>query len=248
MPRYSPDGRGLASTRTWTSACPHAKLRGVLGIIATALADARTSDDVLHTTVSLASRVVASRGQAAYLLDGDLQPTRTMASDLPDRFLSEYERFGRADDPLMDHLLRRRTAVTERDSGPEPTVCARWGMGRILIVPLFGEHGVAGSLNLVRPEGAPGFTAQEQLAALALAGQASVSLARCEREPVTAGLTAREQELLRLLGEGLRNREIASLRGVSEHAVHQALKRLYRKLGVRSRAAAVATAASWNGR
>ena len=83
-----------------------------------------------------------------------------MASDLPDRFLSEYERFGRADDPLMDHLVRRRTAVTERDSGPEPTVCARWGMGRILIVPLFGEHGVAGSLNFVRPEGAPGFTAQ----------------------------------------------------------------------------------------
>jgi DNA-binding CsgD family transcriptional regulator len=220
----------------------------VLGIIATALADARTSDDVLHTTVSLASRVVASRGRAAYLLDGDLQPTRTMASDLPERFLSEYERFGRADDPLMGHLVRRRTAVTERDSGPEPTVCARWGMGRILIVPLFGEQGVAGSLNLVRPDGAPGFTAQDQLAALALAGQASVSLARCEREPVTADLTAREQELLRLLGEGLRNREIASLRGVSEHAVHQALKRLYRKLGVRSRAAAVATAAKWNGR
>jgi DNA-binding CsgD family transcriptional regulator len=214
----------------------------VLGIIATALADARTVDDVLDTTVSLASRAVASRGQAAYLLDGDLWPTRTRARDLPDRFLSEYERFGRADDPLMDHLVRRRTAVTERDSGPEPTVCARWGMGRILIVPIFGAHGVAGSLNLVRPEGAPGFTAQDQMTALALSAQASVALARCERAPVTAGLTAREQELLRLLGEGLRNREIASLRGVSEHAVHQALKRLYRKLGVRSRAAAVAVA------
>jgi DNA-binding CsgD family transcriptional regulator len=115
-------------------------------------------------------------------------------------------------------------------------------MGRILIVPLFAAHGVAGSLNLVRPEGAPAFTAQDQLTALALAGQTSVALARCEQAPVAAGLTAREDELLRLLGEGLRNREIASLRGVSEHAVHQALKRLYRKLGVRSRAAAVAAA------
>lgn len=215
---------------------------GVLGIIATRLADARTVDDVLETTVSLASRAVASRGQAAYLLDGDLKPTRTTAHDLPERFLSEYERFGRADDPLMHHLLRRRTAVTERDAGPEPTVCARWGMGRILIVPLFAAHGVAGSLNLVRPDGAPGFTSQDQLTALALAGQASVALARCERVPITTGLTGREEELLRLLGDGLRNREIASLRGVSEHAVHQALKRLYRKLGVRSRAAAVAAA------
>jgi len=216
----------------------------MLGIIATRLADARTLDDALETTVSLASRAVASRGQAAYLLDGDLQPTRTVARDLPERFLGEYERFGRADDPLMDQLVRRRTAVTERDSGAEPTVCSRWGMGRILIVPFFGAHGVTGSLNLVRPEGSPAFTAQDQLNALALAAQTSVALARCERTPVVAGLTAREQELLRLLGEGLRNREIASLRGVSEHAVHQALKRLYRKLGVRSRAAAVAAAAS----
>ncbi len=219
----------------------------MLGIIATRLADAPTVDDVLDTTVGLASRAVSSRGQAVYLLDGDLQPTRTVARDLPERFLGEYERFGRADDPLMDHLVRRRTVVTERDSGTEPTVCAKWGMGRILIVPLFAAHGVAGSLNLVRPEGAPAFTAQDQLTALALSAQASVALARCEGTPVTpeaAGLTPRERELLRLLGQGLRNREIAQRRGVSEHAVHQALKRLYRKLGVHSRAAAVAGAQS----
>jgi len=217
----------------------------VLGIIATRLAEAPTVDDVLETTAGLASRAVASRGQAVYLLDGALQPTRTVARDLSDRFLGEYERFGRADDPLMDLLVRRRTAVTERDAGTEPTVCARWGMGRILIVPLFGAHGVAGSVNLVRPEGAPAFSGQDQLTALALSAQASVALARCESTPVTAeaaGLTPRERELLRLLGQGLRNREIAQRRGVSEHAVHQALKRLYRKLGVRSRAAAVACA------
>jgi DNA-binding CsgD family transcriptional regulator len=143
----------------------------------------------------------------------------------------------------MDLLVRRRTAVTERDAGTEPTVCARWGMGRILIVPLFGAHGVAGSVNLVRPEGAPAFSGQDQLTALALSAQTSVALARCEGTPVTAeaaGLTPSERELLGLLGQGLRNREIAQRRGVSEHAVHQALKRLYRKLGVRSRAAAVA--------
>jgi DNA-binding CsgD family transcriptional regulator len=242
MAGSSPRAPVAASTRTWTSARPRAKLGDVLGIIATRLADARDVDDVLETTVSLASRAVASRGQAAYLLDGELHPTRTHARDLPDRFLREYERFGRDDDPLMGHLVRRRTAVTERDAGPEPTVCARWGMGRILIVPLFAAQGVAGSLNLVRPEGAPAFSADDQLTALALAAQASVALARCERRPVLDGLTAREQELLGHLAEGLRNREIASLRGVSEHAVHQALKRLYRKLGVRSRAAAVAAA------
>jgi hypothetical protein len=49
--------RGPAGTRAWTSAFPRAKLRGVLGIIATTPADARTSDDELQTTGSPASRV-----------------------------------------------------------------------------------------------------------------------------------------------------------------------------------------------
>jgi DNA-binding CsgD family transcriptional regulator len=219
----------------------------VLGIIAARLAEAATVDDVLDTTVALAPRAVASGGQAVYLLDPDLQPTRTTTRELPGRFLDEYERFGRADDLLMTELVRRRTAVTERDAGPEPTVCARWGMGRILIVPLFGAAGLVGSLNLVRPDGAPAFTAQEQMTALALAAQTSVALARAEDAgplPDDVRLTPRERELLRLLAQGLRNREIAGRRGVSEHAVHQALKRLYAKLGVHSRAAAVARTAA----
>ena len=132
---------------------PRAKLRDVLGIIATRLAEAPTVDDVLETTAGLASRAVASRGQAVYLLDGALQPTRTVARDLSDRFLGEYERFGRADDPHGP----ARPAPDRRDRAGRrhgARVRAR-GMGRILIVPLFGAHGVAGSVNLVRPEGAP---------------------------------------------------------------------------------------------
>jgi DNA-binding CsgD family transcriptional regulator len=216
-----------------------------LGITAARLAEARTADAVLSATLELAPQAIPSRGQALYLLDHELQPTRHLARGLPGRFLSEYERFGRADDPLMTLLARRRTAVTERDAGAEPTVCARWGMSRILIVPVFAADGIAGSLNLVRPAGTPAFSAQEQLTALALAAQASVALARCQDDvpPAAAlALTPRERELLDLLALGLRNREIAARRGVSEHAVHQALKRLYRKLGVRSRAAAVAVA------
>lgn len=218
----------------------------MLGITATRLAETRTVDGVLAATLALVPLAVACRGRALYLLDAELRPTRTTAQDLPERFLSEYERFGRADDPLMSVLFRRRTAVTEHDAGPERTVCARWGIRRILIVPIFGPGRLLGSINLVRPDGAPAFSPQEQLTALALAAQASVALARCDdRSPPEGGLllTPRERELVRLLGDGLSNREIASRRGVTEHAVHQALKRLYRKLGVRSRAAAVAVGA-----
>jgi DNA-binding CsgD family transcriptional regulator len=216
----------------------------MLGIIGARLADTRTVEGVFRVVAELGPRAVAASGQCAYLLNADLEPTMTVATGLPERFLDEYERFGRRDDVLMRHLVQRRTAVTEADSGPEPTVCARWGMGRILIVPLFADNGVTGSLNFVRLNGAPAFTTQEQLTALGLAAQVSVAIARCEdTAPPSAQLerlTGLEVELLRSLARGLSNREIAARRGVSDHAVHQALKRLYRKLGVHSRAAAVA--------
>ncbi len=58
-----------------------------------------------------------------------------------------------------------------------------------------------------------------------------------------AGLTAREFEVLRLVAEGLSNREVAERLVVSEHTVHRHVANIYAKLGVSSRAAAVSLAA-----
>ena len=52
-------------------------------------------------------------------------------------------------------------------------------------------------------------------------------------------LTRREDELLDLLGKGLRNRELAQVLGISEDTVKTHLKSLFRKLGVSDRAEAV---------
>jgi len=219
----------------------------MLGIIGARLAETRTVDEVFRVLNELALRVVPASSYCAYRLDSNLEPTVTVTAPngLSEQFLHEYRRLGHADEVLMKKLVQRRTPVTEADAGSERTVCARSGMGRILIAPLFSDHGVSGSLNFVRPTGARPFAPGEQLNAFGLASQASLAIARCEgSEPPGSqldGLTPREFELLKLLARGLSNRELAARKRVSEHAIHQALKRLYRKLDVHSRAAAVAT-------
>ena len=57
-----------------------------------------------------------------------------------------------------------------------------------------------------------------------------------------AGLTAREIEVLRLVGTGMTNRDIAATLVISQHTVARHLQNIYAKLGVPTRAAATAFA------
>ena len=58
-----------------------------------------------------------------------------------------------------------------------------------------------------------------------------------------AALTAREAQILALLAEGLVNKEIAARLGISRHTVKTHLAALFHKLGVTTRAEAVAAGA-----
>ena len=88
--------------------------------------------------------------------------------------------------------------------------------------------------------------AVDSLAALGAAGElprAQAVLAACARSTPTApSVTPRERDVLRLLAEGLTNRQIAGRLVVSEHTVHRHVTNILRKLGLPSRAAAAAYA------
>jgi NarL family two-component system response regulator YdfI len=60
---------------------------------------------------------------------------------------------------------------------------------------------------------------------------------------LSAGLTEREQEVLEAVAHGERSKEVAHQLGISERTVKAHLASIYGKLGVDSRAAAVAVAA-----
>lgn len=57
-------------------------------------------------------------------------------------------------------------------------------------------------------------------------------------------VTEREREILELIGDGLFNKEVANLLGISEGTVKWHLKNLYSKLGVSSRTQALKRAHS----
>ena len=69
-----------------------------------------------------------------------------------------------------------------------------------------------------------------------------VSAVRAPRAPGNEPLSAREREVLALVAKGTSNREIARELFISEATVKTHLTHLYAKLGVKDRAAAVATA------
>jgi len=65
--------------------------------------------------------------------------------------------------------------------------------------------------------------------------------ARVASEPSVATLSRREQEILALLADGLVNKQIAARLGISTNTVKTHLELLFEKLGVATRAEAVAT-------
>lgn len=68
-----------------------------------------------------------------------------------------------------------------------------------------------------------------------------VSAMRTPAAPAEESLTAREREVLTLVARGTSNREIAAEMFISEATVKTHLSHVYGKLGVKDRAAAVAT-------
>jgi DNA-binding CsgD family transcriptional regulator len=61
-----------------------------------------------------------------------------------------------------------------------------------------------------------------------------------------SSLTSREREVVELLTNGESNRELAQRLGVSPRTIQKHLQRIYAKLGVKRRMAAVMLAVRWN--
>jgi DNA-binding CsgD family transcriptional regulator len=82
----------------------------------------------------------------------------------------------------------------------------------------------------------------DNVAASVIAAPVAYMVPDPEIDPAPDALSPREGQVLRLLAEGHSDAEMAAALFISPHTVHTHVKRILAKLGVGSRAAAVATA------
>src|SRR5215212_8563580 len=160
----------------------------------------------------------------------------------PEPALSEAEVILVTDEDLIEE-----TALAVADDGTQAMLLLSESdhvAARLRSLPLRGW-------GVVSPDAPP----EELAAALAATAQGLIVLPRsliegllqepAEIEELSEPLTAREREVLELLGRGLSNKLIARELHISEHTVKFHISSLYAKLGVNNRAEAVSRGARY---
>ena len=136
-------------------------------------------------------------------------------------------------------LLEDAIDCFERGGGSFDTAQARIDLATTLVAlgrTAVAEHELTTALNQLLQLGA---VAEAQRARRLLAG----AIRSGDVGAPLPELTPREREVLRLVTEGLTNRQIAERLVVSEHTVHRHVTNILRKLDLPSRTAAAALAA-----
>ena len=139
---------------------------------------------------------------------------------------------------LMDEELLEEAAIAVAEDGTQALVVISEEdhvVSRLRALPLKGW-------GIVPPDAPP----EELEIAVSAAAQGLIVLqvpAASSVEELSEPLTAREREVLDLLGRGLSNKLIARELHISEHTVKFHISSLYAKLGVNNRAEAVSQGA-----
>jgi DNA-binding CsgD family transcriptional regulator len=164
--------------------------------------------------------------------------------------------------PVLRYLVERHAAVHDElvlPPGVWKTICPRSDHAHVMAGPIVTNGCLVGGLGFTRDSEAllrsadreaPAFNAQDLADLSALCLHVSIRLATIESRssgliPLNCDrLTPREIQIAELVAQGLTNTEIGAALWITENSVKQALKRMFRKLEVSSRAEMVAQLSS----
>ncbi len=151
--------------------------------------------------------------------------------------------------PVLRYLVEHHAPVHEEvilSPGVWQTLCPRADHGHVMTGPIVHNGQLVGGIAFTRHRGNSAFNAQNLADLSALCLHLSTRLATLRSQPRAIPtlnceqLTRRETQIAELVTQGLTSAEIGAALWITENTVKQALKRMFRKLKVASRAEMVA--------
>jgi DNA-binding CsgD family transcriptional regulator len=216
-----------------------------------AIAQARHEDDLkLHVMGRVGEYFVAKRCSIFFF--DRLPPIEPNLQSIIKLALSTEH------NPVLRYLVEHHAAVHEElllPPGKWKMICPRFDHGHVMAGPIVGNGRLVGGVGFTRDRGTLAFNAHDlaDLSALCLhlstclATMRSVRSAGAKLSPSVRFksanincLTPRELQIAELVAQGLTSAEIGKALWITENTVKQALKRMFRKLEVSSRAEMVA--------
>ncbi|AFY32224.1 LuxR C-terminal-related transcriptional regulator [Calothrix sp. PCC 7507] len=152
--------------------------------------------------------------------------------------------------PVARYLIERHAPVHEALVVEPKTwqlICPRADHRHVMAGPIVSNGELVGVIGFTREQGMPAFDSQNltDLSALCLHISSWVAMGRAPQLLLqTERLTPREMQIASLVAQGQTNAEIGTELWITENSVKQALKRMFRKLEVSSRAQMVAKLAA----
>jgi DNA-binding CsgD family transcriptional regulator/GAF domain-containing protein len=225
-----------------------------------AIASARSERELRFRFMDTVGEYFDVQRWGIYLLDAQSHRSEYDLHGLPDVFVERYMQVGRDVDPLRQYVLERHAPVHEELVLPKGEwqqcelyrrCCSQYDHAHIMAGPIVGGAHLIGMVNFARTSGTPAFNASDLADLGAICTHLSACVATLRAKPKIEDtiyhvstsairLTPRELQIADLVAKGLTNAEIGAKLWITENSVKQALKRIFRKLDVSSRAQMVA--------
>lgn len=211
-----------------------------------AIAHARDEQELRSQVISKFSEYFAAQRSGIFFFDQLWQFKKNIPRVVRLAFSLKHN-------PVLRYLVEHHTVVHEElllAPGEWQIICPRSDHYHVMVGPVVGNGRLIGAIGLTRTRNTPAFNAQELADLNALCLHISTWRATLQLKSTlfnslnTNFLTEREIQIAELVAQGLTNAEIGTTLWITENSVKQALKRIFRKLDVSSRAEMVARLSS----
>ncbi len=148
--------------------------------------------------------------------------------------------------PVLRYVVEHHAPVHEEvvlKPGKWEKICPRLDHGHVMAGPIIGHGKLIGGIGFTRMRKSSAFSAENLADLSAICLHLSTWLTRIKSQKKDLDikrLTPREIQIVELVAGGLTNAQIGQELWIQENSVKQALKRIFRKLEVSSRAEMVA--------